>query len=227
MINIVLIYLIVPFVNPHYLREATTKQTTSNICSWTNIDSCKQPQQDKMFAILQRDSIMFKSVSSNAFDMLHPIPGQTILDVGCGLGLDAITFAEKGSKVIGLDASKTAISKAWNNVALHKHKDTSNNNKNQHRQLSGQSTSTPLLNILFQQGLIQDVVSLFGTLSFDGIHVSRVLEHVDDPRESLRRLSSILKHGGRIVVAEPDWQTLTIVGLVFSIDPNTIAFVTY
>ena len=40
---------------------------------------------------------------------------------------------------------------------------------------------------------------------FDGARVDRVLQHVDDPNRVLREMARIVRKGGRVVCAEPDW----------------------
>ena len=60
---------------------------------------------------------MFQSVAQNSLDMLKPKRGEAILDVGCGLGIDAMKFADMGAKTTGVDASQRILQKAWSNVA--------------------------------------------------------------------------------------------------------------
>jgi SAM-dependent methyltransferase len=43
--------------------------------------------------------------------------GQTVLDVGCGTGLDAIFLAKRGIRVVGIDASPSMIAEANRKVA--------------------------------------------------------------------------------------------------------------
>lgn len=45
-------------------------------------------------------------------DMLGIVPGTTVLDVGCGLGLHAIELAQRGALVVGLDLSLPMLSRA-------------------------------------------------------------------------------------------------------------------
>ena len=139
---------------------------------------------------MKRDATLFRPVSANAIDMLQPTGGQSILDVGCGLGTDAIEFAKRGAKVVGLDASKALIQKCWSHVALLDAKQKQD--------------------IVFQHGHEEDIVSMYGDAAFDGVHVSRLLEHVPDPRLTLKRLSKVIKRDGSIVVVEPDWGSMLI-----------------
>ena len=132
---------------------------------------------------------MFQSVAQNSLDMLKPKRGETILDVGCGLGIDAMKFAGMGAKTTGVDASQRILQKAWSNVATSIGKN---------------------LAITFKRGREENLIEMFGDGSFDGVYASRLLEHVEDPRATLRRFGRVVRRGGRVVVAEPDWATMTI-----------------
>ena len=46
--------------------------------------------------------------------------------------------------------------------------------------------------------------------SFDAAHCERVLLHLEDPSTVLREMRRVLRTGGRMVVAEPDWASLII-----------------
>jgi ubiquinone/menaquinone biosynthesis C-methylase UbiE len=142
-----------------------------------------------MFAVLERDATMFLPVSQNAVDMLKPTRGETILDVGCGLGIDALKFASLGAKTTGVDASQKIIQKAWSKVAISIGKNYA---------------------ITFKRGMEENLIEMFGDGSFDGVYASRLLEHVENPRSTLRRFGRVVNRGGRVVVAEPDWATMAI-----------------
>ena len=56
-----------------------------------------------------------------------------------------------------------------------------------------------------------DVARLpFAHGTFAGVRCDRVLQHVDDPVAAVRELLRVTREGGRVVVADPDQQTLTI-----------------
>lgn len=48
----------------------------------------------------------------------------------------------------------------------------------------------------------------FATASFDGCRVERTLQHVPDPAGSVHEMARVLRPGGRIVLFEPDSDTL-------------------
>jgi arsenite methyltransferase len=57
----------------------------------------------------------------NPFSLGDPQPGQTVLDLGCGAGFDALLAARKVSpngNVVGLDATPEMVGKAHHNAAL-------------------------------------------------------------------------------------------------------------
>jgi SAM-dependent methyltransferase len=45
---------------------------------------------------------------------------------------------------------------------------------------------------------------------FDGAFADRVLQHVDDPARALGEMARVVRRGGRVVVADPDQETLVI-----------------
>jgi SAM-dependent methyltransferase len=55
------------------------------------------------------------SIKRKSIDMLRLQPGASVLDVGCGLGSDAVAMAERvgaAGRVVGIDASQELIAKA-------------------------------------------------------------------------------------------------------------------
>ncbi|MBW2220124.1 MAG: methyltransferase domain-containing protein [Deltaproteobacteria bacterium] len=57
-------------------------------------------------------------------DMLKPLPGETILDIGCGTGESLLPFVRMGLNITGLDASPymldIALEKIQNRAAFHR-----------------------------------------------------------------------------------------------------------
>ncbi len=48
----------------------------------------------------------------------------------------------------------------------------------------------------------------FADAAFDGCRADRVFQHLDRPAAALDQLIRVTKPGGRIVVGDPDWETL-------------------
>jgi len=52
-------------------------------------------------------------------DMLKPMPGETVLDIGCGTGASSHPFIERGLQVTGIDPSPYMLDIAVKNVKHH------------------------------------------------------------------------------------------------------------
>jgi ubiquinone/menaquinone biosynthesis C-methylase UbiE len=121
------------------------------------------------------------------YQLLGITAGARILDVGCGTGDDALAMAELvGScgQIVGLDYSPSLIEEAHQRV-----KDGA-------------------LPVDFTSG---DVHRLdFPDNSFDGCRADRVFMHLRDREQALAEMIRVTRPGGRIVVREPDWDTLIV-----------------
>lgn len=128
-----------------------------------------------------------KDYKSQTFEMLEVRPGQTILDVGCGTGDDARALGAlvgASGRVIGVDSSEAAIAEAIRR---------------------SEGSTAP---VEFRLG---DALELnLSSDEFDSARADRVLQHVDDPSRVLDELVRVTRPGGKVVVFEPDWDTLVI-----------------
>ena len=121
------------------------------------------------------------------FELLGARPGHRLLDVGCGTGNDVRALAEliePTGRVTGIDSSVAMITEAR------------------------QRASASDLPVEFRVG---DAHHLdFADRAFDGVRVDRTLQHLASPERALAEMARVLRPGGRIVAAEPDWDTLVI-----------------
>jgi ubiquinone biosynthesis O-methyltransferase len=105
---------------------------------------------------------------------LGPLPGTTLLDIGCGNGALTASLATRGAAVTGLDLSESGIA-----LARAAHPD-----------------------VRFEVASVyDDLHARFGT--FDRVIALEVIEHLYDPRAFLRRAFEALKPGGRLVISTP------------------------
>ena len=113
-------------------------------------------------------------------DTAYP-PGSAVLEVGCGVGAQTITLAQRSplARFTSIDISVDSIAEARRRVTL-----------------------VGLTNVDFQQA---DIFALpFHAESFDHVFVCFVLEHLERPVDALTALSRLLKPGGTITVIEGD-----------------------
>lgn len=111
------------------------------------------------------------------------MPGQDLLDVGCGPGTLTLDLARRVApgRVVGIDAASEAIVEA---EALRR-SDPSGND------------------VSFVQG---DVYALqFPVDSFDVVHAHQLLQHLKDPVAALTEMRRVLRPGGTLAVRDADY----------------------
>ncbi|MGV9321887.1 class I SAM-dependent methyltransferase [Streptomyces sp. NPDC003660] len=115
------------------------------------------------------------------------LPGQPsdVLDLGCGTGSLALLAAEQGHRVTGVDASAAMVERARAKLA-----------GRDARVLRGDAAVPPVV----AQG-------------YDVILVRHVLWTLPDPAEVLRHWRTLLRPGGRFVLVEGVWGTVTPAGV--------------
>ncbi|MFG2817577.1 class I SAM-dependent methyltransferase [Streptomyces sp. NPDC048410] len=115
------------------------------------------------------------------------LPGQPsdVLDLGCGTGSLALLATEQGHRVTGVDASPAMVERARAKLA-----------GRDARVLRGDAAVPPVV----AQG-------------YDVILVRHVLWTLPDPAEVLRHWRTLLRPGGRFVLVEGVWGTVTPAGI--------------
>lgn len=129
----------------------------------------------------------FQRLERTIADRLGVRPGGHYLDVGCGTGDDARGMAGlvgAGGEVVGIDSSEAMIVEA--------------------RERS-RSSGLP---VTFQQGDAHHLEFVADT--FDGCRARRVLQHLPDPQQAVAEMTRVTRPDGRVVVFEPDWETLVL-----------------
>ncbi len=130
---------------------------------------------------------LFGGYKHGTFERLQIRPGHRIIDVGCGPGDDARTMAEQvapGGEVVGLDHDEEMIRQA---------------------SLRSADSDHPVRFVL------ADAYTLpFESAGFDGCRADRLLQHLDEPQRAVSEFFRVLRPGGRCVVADVDWGTLTV-----------------
>lgn len=126
-----------------------------------------------------------------ALELLDLRDGQTVVDVGCGPGTDlrelAATVGPTGM-VVGLDHDPAMAVRALQRI---------------HTAASAAETRVTLT--------VGDVHALpYAAGTTHRARTDRMLQHVAEPAAAVRELRRVVRDGGRVVFAEPDWETLTV-----------------
>jgi ubiquinone/menaquinone biosynthesis C-methylase UbiE len=128
----------------------------------------------------------FMAYKRKTIDRLYLESGNTVADFGCGLGTDLPKLAQSlmpGGEVFGIDLSEKLLQAA----------------KRSYSDIKG---------VQFVQADIHHVP--IESHSVDGVRVDRVLQHVENPQGVIKEMVRVLKPGGWLVCAEPDWSTFVI-----------------
>jgi ubiquinone/menaquinone biosynthesis C-methylase UbiE len=119
-------------------------------------------------------------------DLLELRPGETVIDLGCGPGTDLAMLGEAvtpSGRAIGVDSNPEMVERAA-------------------------ERSAALSWVEVQRADMHDLPLRDGAV--DRVRVDRALQHVRNPDQVLGEARRVLRAGGRLVVAEPDWDSLVI-----------------
>ncbi|MER6223908.1 class I SAM-dependent methyltransferase [Streptomyces sp900105755] len=114
-----------------------------------------------------------------------PEPPADVLDLGCGTGSLSLLAAEQGHRVTGADSSRAMVERARAKLA-----------GRDAVFLLGDAAAPPV-----------------GERLFDVVLVRHVLWALPDPARVLRHWRGLLRPGGRFVLVEGVWGTVTPVGI--------------
>jgi ubiquinone/menaquinone biosynthesis C-methylase UbiE len=162
--------------------------TNSKNFGFSDVDGSENPQffVDCLNEQYAKDSVL-RFNKQRTLELADLKDGQTILDAGCGIGSDAIQMAlrvGRAGHVFGIDNSKEMIVTAKSNVA---------------------DLDLPLT---FRNGNIYQLE--FQDNFFDRCRVDKTFQHLSDPLAALRELIRVSKVGGKIIIADPDHDSLII-----------------
>jgi arsenite methyltransferase len=129
------------------------------------------------------DAVRRRSIVRTA---LGAAPGERILDVGCGPGFYCAELLEEvgtSGSIVGVDASPAMLALAERRCAGHDHVELR----------EGEATALPV-----------------GDGEFDAVISVQVQEYVEDIAAGLAELHRAVRPGGRVLVWDIDWETLSI-----------------
>jgi SAM-dependent methyltransferase len=123
------------------------------------------------------------SLKTTSHEALDLGPAARVLDLGCGPGLDVRALAREGRLVVGADHDADLLTQARSDVPP-------------------------------QSGFVRaDAAALpFASGSFDAARAERLLQHVPDPAAVVAEMTRVTRGGGRVVLVDTDWASLSISG---------------
>ena len=130
-----------------------------------------------------------RRVADCTLELMAPLAGKSVLEVGCGNGVLLPRLAEAvgpNGRVVGIDHSEAFVVEARAKI-----------------EAAGLAATATV-----QQA---DAYQLpFPEASFDIAHCERVLMHLEDPNAALAEMKRVVRPGGWLVAVEPDWAALRI-----------------
>jgi ubiquinone/menaquinone biosynthesis C-methylase UbiE len=132
---------------------------------------------------LAKARLMLASTKSRALALLCPTPADTIADIGCGTGEDALDLARQGSKVIGYDSNAEFIAQA-------------------------RLLRSPELQLEFD---VADASALpTGEATIDKMRFERVFQHLARPLDVISEARRILRPYGVLQIIDTDYSSLSV-----------------
>jgi SAM-dependent methyltransferase len=134
-------------------------------------------------AVIYPDAeFLFRRMNEVTLECVNPRRGETILDIGCGRGIDGVEMAKRGAVVIGLEPSNVMIRHARNYI-------------------SQDGTNMSLV-----QGVGEYLP--FRLRSFDRIVCKGALDHFPDPSTVMEQIALMLRPEGKAIIAIANFDSL-------------------
>lgn len=124
-------------------------------------------------------------IKARTYAQLQLREGQRVLDVGCGVGIDVFQIAEMVGPhglVVGVDGDGEMVQQA--------------------------RAATVLPQVKFELASAQALP--WDAASFDAVRSERMFQHILQPELALAEMCRVTRFGGRVVVLDTDWGSLSI-----------------
>ncbi|AIE73894.1 MULTISPECIES: class I SAM-dependent methyltransferase [unclassified Synechocystis] len=136
---------------------------------------------------LQQSLDLYKHYKQKTFEKMQLKPGDSVLEVGCGTGNDALLLANyvgETGKITAVDRSQFMLKQA--------------------KERAKKSTTE------FAFVLANAEQLPFPDYTFTAARVDRTLQHMSHPQQAIAEMTRVVQSNGWVVAFEPDWETLVI-----------------
>lgn len=154
---------------------------SADLRSFANVDELDDPAPLIQALTVGKASPAMARVGAAILEQLTLPEAQSVLDLGCGLGSDAICMASKlppGGRVTGVDVSRTMIAEA---------------------RRRSEGSSVP---VTFVVGSAMSMP--FPDNTFDRCRAQSLLQHLPNAATAVREIARVLQLGGRVAAFEFD-----------------------
>jgi ubiquinone/menaquinone biosynthesis C-methylase UbiE len=163
----------------------------SRVNNWANPSKASMQDVHDMAVALEERAQALDQVQVNAslVEALAPLPGEHILEVGCGSGVlcrQIAPYVAPRGKVTGVDISPDMLKLAQGYAA-------------------SADLSAPI-----QWGASGAEALPFRDASFDRVFAARLFLHVSKPEAVLNKLVRVVRPGGRVMVMDWDFDTVAV-----------------
>lgn len=154
--------------------------------NWAQIDYAAVPQTFLEYLDTYTALEAVQAYKQQSYELLHLQSGHHVLDAGSGSGSDVRALASMvgpTGRVVGVDNSQTMIRAAQRRAAQY-----------------AQAAYCPgsVYRLQFANNL------------FDSARADNLLTYLLRPQRALAEMVRVVRPGGRVVVSEPDWETLLL-----------------
>ncbi len=133
-----------------------------------------------------------RAIKERTHELLRLVPGQAVLDVGCGPGTDTLALAARvapDGRVVGLDVDEDMVAKA-------------------RAAATDAALSDRILHVMGDVGALP-----FPDASFDACRAERLLQVLPEsyvPAAVVGEMVRVLRPGGRLLLADTDWHSASV-----------------
>lgn len=131
---------------------------------------------------LRNDPDYWLTTAESAYQFIYAYleknPGAEILDVGCGVGTESLTFARRGARVRAIDVTPESLACARERAQL----------------LAGAEVDVTFENL--------NVLDLPGDARFDALWLNQSFHHLEPRAQVMDKLAALLRPGGHLFISE-------------------------